>query len=233
MNIKSLASGSKGNAYYISDGQTPLLIECGISIRELQKGTEFKLSRMQGILVSHGHNDHCKAVHDCIRAGLDIYAPPEVFRSKKIHGHRCKPVTPFKGFNIGSLFVLPFDCVHDCVNFGYLLHSNHSGERLLYFTDTCMVRYRFGGITHIMAECNYSLEAVDRNVALGYIPESLKERLITSHMSIDNLLEFFKANDMSQVKEIYLIHLSENNSHAESFKNAVAELTGKNVFVCY
>jgi len=232
MIIKPLASGSRGNAYCVSDGQTTVLIECGIPAAELQKGTGFNLSRLQGILISHGHNDHCRAIHDCIRVGPDIYAPAEVFAAKGVHGNHCNAVQPFKGFHIGTFFVLPFDCVHDCVNYGYLLHSNHSGGRLIYFTDTCMVKYRFDGLTHIMGECNYSLEAVIRSIELGYIPASMKERLKTCHMSIDSLLEYLRVNDIRRVREIYLLHLSENNSHAENFKTAVTELTGKNVFVC-
>ena len=192
MMIKTLASGSRGNAYYISDGQTSLLLECGISLNDLLVGTDFNLSQVKGVLVSHQHNDHCKSVNDCIRLGLDVYAPNAVFETKKASGHRCKPVTPFKGFTVGSFFILPFDCNHDCVNYGYLIHSNYSEERLLFFTDTYMVKYKFPGVTHIMAECNYSLEAVDYSVKQGYIPAEIKKRLIMSHMSIDNLLVFLR-----------------------------------------
>lgn len=232
MIIKAIASGSKGNAYYITDGKTPLLLECGIPIKELQIGTGFKLSQVGGVLISHQHNDHCKSISDCIRAGLDVYAPSEVYKVKKVKGRRCKEIHPLKGFTVGTFYILPFECDHDCVNYGFLLHSNHSGERLLYFTDTYMVKYKFDGVTHIMAECNYSVEAVDYSIAHGYIPASLKERLKMSHMSIDNLLEFLKANDLGKVQQIYLIHLSENNSQAEEFKAAVQKLTGKEVFVC-
>ena len=233
MTIEALASGSKGNAYMVSDGETRVLIECGVPIGKLRQLTGFKLSKMQGVLVSHRHEDHCRALLGCISAGVDAYAPQDVFDHKGARGSRCRPAEPLKPFRVGTFSALPFECHHDCECYGYLLHSMATGERLWYFTDTYMVTERFEGVTHIMAECNYSAAALDESVSMGWFPAELKERVARTHMSIDNLLKLLAANDLSQVKEIHLIHMSESNSRAESFKAAVESQTGKPTFAHY
>ena len=49
------ASGSSGNCYRITDGRTPLLLECGISIDRIRKGCGFRLSEIKACLISHEH----------------------------------------------------------------------------------------------------------------------------------------------------------------------------------
>lgn len=229
MEIKAISSGSKGNAYYISDGETQLLIECGVTMKKLRGDMEFPFQETQGILISHHHSDHCKAIQKCREAGAEIYAPADVYAYTKTEGERCHAVTPFRAFTVGTFTILAFDLQHDCVNYGYLITSRSTGERLLYFTDTYMVKYRFPGLTHIMAECNYSLSMLRQNVHLGLTPLWLKDRIKVSHMSIEHLEEFFKANDLADVKKLYLIHLSENNGNANVFRRRIRKVTGKDV----
>jgi phosphoribosyl 1,2-cyclic phosphodiesterase len=57
-------------------------------------------------------------------------------------------------------------------------------------------------------------------------------RLRRSHMSIDNVLDFLKANDISAIEKIYLLHLSSGNSDEKDFKNRVQKATGVPVEVC-
>jgi phosphoribosyl 1,2-cyclic phosphodiesterase len=53
--IKTLASGSSGNAYHISDGKANVLIECGIPIAKIKQGLNYRLSEVEGVLISHEH----------------------------------------------------------------------------------------------------------------------------------------------------------------------------------
>lgn len=229
MIIKAISSGSKGNAYFISDGATKLLIECGVSLRKIRQSKGFEFDDISGILVSHKHGDHCKSIKECVNAGAEIYAPAEVFEAHLLNSKSCHAVKPFKGFSIGSLTILPFDLNHDCINYGFLICSRETGEKLLYFTDTYMVKYKFSGITHIMAECNYSNEFLKNNTQMGLVPAWLKDRIKVSHMSIENLLKFMKENDLSKVEKIYLIHISETNGNAKVFKHEIKKATGKQV----
>ena len=82
-----------------------------------------------------------------------------------------------------------------------------------------------------MVECNYSLDILKRNVDAGTVPKELKTRILKSHFSLENVKQFLRANDLSKVQEIWLLHLSDGNSNAERFKREIQELTGKMVFV--
>lgn len=55
LEIKQIASGSTGNCYRISDGKTNLLIEAGITIRKIKEALMFRLSEIEGCLISHEH----------------------------------------------------------------------------------------------------------------------------------------------------------------------------------
>ena len=61
MTFTSLASSSRGNAYVVSDGETTLLLECGLTFKELQKRLGYGVAGITACLVSHEHQDHAKA----------------------------------------------------------------------------------------------------------------------------------------------------------------------------
>lgn len=232
MDIKVLASGSKGNCYWITDGTTPLLLECGISTREVRERIGFRLAEIAACLVSHEHQDHAKAVADVLRAGVEVYTSPGTIKALGLEHHRLRPVRAKETFKVGTWTVRAFETQHDAQEpLGFLLHSRASNERLLYATDTYYIRYKFPGLTHIMVECNYAADILEANVKRGSVPEVLKKRLLTSHFSLDNVKEFLKANDLSQVREIWLLHLSDGNSDAERFKREVQALTGRPVYI--
>lgn len=233
MRITVIASGSSGNAYRISDGDTALLLDAGVPLKEIQRALNFRVRDLSGCLITHEHGDHAKAAGDLAKAGVDIYASSGTIAARSLTGHRIKPVEALKEIQIGTFSVMPFDIQHDAKEpLGFLLTSRIRGEKLLYFTDTYYIKYRFAGLTHIMGECNYSMDIVEESVRKGYIPQELVPRLIKSHMSLDHFLDLLRANDLRQVKQIYLLHLSGNNSDAERFKTAVQKLTGTEVYVC-
>jgi len=229
--ITTIATGSTGNCYHITDGETSLLLEAGISYRNIQKSLNFKTRDIAGVLISHEHQDHCKAVKDVARAGLNIYMSAGTKNALSINHHRIKTVQNQKPFTLGTWTILPFDVEHDVSEpYGFLL-ANKAGDKLLFATDTYYIRYRFPGLTHIMVECNYSLSILNENIASGRVHKAMKGRLLQSHFSLENVKEFMKANDLSKVQEIHLLHLSDSNSDEELFKREIQELTGKLVFV--
>lgn len=229
--IRTLASGSSGNAYLIDDGHTQLLLECGISFKDIQIALDFKTSNIAGCLVSHEHKDHTKGLKDVLRNGIDVYASKGTIEQENIKHHRLKPVKAKQQFEVGTWKILPFDVEHDVAEpLGFLL-MNEQGERLLFATDTYYVRYKFKGLTHIMIEANYSMEILDQNINSGLVHPAMKNRLIKSHFSLENVKEFLRANDLSKVQEIHLIHLSNNNSDERLFKYEVQKLTGKPVYI--
>lgn len=229
--ITAFGSSSKGNAYRVSDGVTPLLLECGIKYRDIQKGFNFRMSDVAGCLISHEHGDHSKSIKDVLKSGIDCYMSAGTSEALGINHHRIKKVEAKKQFTLGTWTILPFDVQHDVSEpLGFLL-ANQAGEKLLFATDTYYIKYKFQGLTHIMVEANYSLEILMDNIQHGSVPPVMKKRLMHSHFSLENVKEFLKANDLSKVQEIWLLHLSDNNSNAEQFKKEIMELTGKLVYV--
>jgi phosphoribosyl 1,2-cyclic phosphodiesterase len=174
--------------------------------------------------------DHSKAVKDIMRAGIDCYMGRGTAEALEVSGHRANIIKAKQQFRIGTWTILPFETQHDAFNLGFLL-ANQDGEKLLYATDTYFIRYRFQSLTHIMIEANYNLDILKRNVDAGAVPKALKNRLLKSHFSLENVKRFLQANDLGKVQEIWLLHLSNGNSDAERFKREVMELTGKPVYI--
>ncbi|KIL46973.1 beta-lactamase [Jeotgalibacillus alimentarius] len=227
IDIKVLGSSSKGNAYRVTDGTTSLLLECGIKFSEIQKKLNFETSDIEGCLVSHEHGDHRAGLKDVLKAGINTYMSTGTAEAIGIDHHRIRKVEVKKSFKVGTWTILPFDVEHD-VNepFGFML-QNEQGERLLFATDTYYIKYKFQNLTHIMIETNYSMNILKENIAEGRVPAILKKRLMQSHFSLENALDFFRANDLSKVQEIWLLHLSSNNSDEDHFKCEVQKVTGK------
>lgn len=177
--------------------------------------------------MSISHKDHCKALKDIVKAGIDCYMSQGTAEALKATGHRIKTIRAREQFKVGTWTILPFELQHDAAEpLGFLL-ANTAGEKLLYITDSYYCRYRFNGITHLMIECNHSYDILRANVESGALPVELKNRLIKSHFSLENVKEFLKANDISKVQEIWLIHMSDGNSDEARFKKEIQELTGK------
>ena len=83
-----------------------------------------------------------------------------------------------------------------------------------------------------MGECNYTRERVQENLAEDVLPTVRAARLMHSHMSLQHLVEFLEASDLSRLKQIYLVHLSAENSDEAEMKREIQRLTGAEVYVC-
>jgi len=228
--ITPLASSSKANAYLISDGKTPLLLECGIRFTELRKACNFRLSSMAGCLLSHSHQDHAKSAKDLIKAGIDIYTSQGTAEALSLSGHRLHIVKAEAPFKINSWMVYAYNTIHDAPEpLEFLLMSG--GNRIRFITDTAYTKYQIAGITHLMIEINYQDEILDQNIKDGKVPYVMKKRLLHSHLSLKNACEFLRANDLSRLKAVYLLHLSDGNSNAEEIKKTVQGITGKQTYI--
>ena len=87
------------------------------------------------------------------------------------------------------------------------------------------------GLTHICIECNYDEETLSENVTQGKIDPVLRQRIVENHMSLDRVKAMLFANDLSNVEEIWLLHLSDENADAERFRKEIFWLTGRRVHV--
>ena len=227
MDIKIIASGSSGNAYLIGDGKTRLLLDAGIPFKRIQIGCGFRTSSIDGCLVTHRHGDHAMAIPKLLQRGITVYSNADVAELHK----GVRVLMPLQEHTIRTFRVLPFEAEHDVQCFGYQVTSEETGEKLIYITDSAYVKYTFSGLTHIMIEANYAQEIMIDNVRDGKIPFSLAERVAGTHMSIDTLIDLLRANDMTKVRQIYLLHLSDGNSDAAAFRRQVQQETGAEVYI--
>lgn len=228
--IKSLASSSSGNCYRIDDGKTPLLLEAGIPIKKIKEGLAFKLSEIRGCLLSHEHGDHSKAIPELMSAGINVYASEGTAQALNIQKHhRCHIVKAKRMFDVCSWRVMPFQTIHDAAEpLGFYLIS---AETLVFLTDSAYCPVRFPRIDYLMLECNYSDAVLRENVRTGKISPAQRKRILHSHFGLENVLEFLRANDLSKLKEIHLLHLSNNNADAAEIRRQVAGITGCPVYV--
>ena len=231
MDIQIIATGSRGNAYRVSDGDTAVLLDAGIPFRDLQRALGFRLSDIKGALITHAHKDHSRACADLLFRGVRVYTSAGTADACDLHGASLRTVNSLAAFDVGTFRVIPFDVAHDAPEpLGFLLTSDVTEERLLYFTDTFYLKYRFPGVTHLLGECNHDDEGIEEAVRQGYVPAKLAPRLVRSHMSLDTFLQFLRQMDRSRLKQIYLLHMSANNSNEKRFVEEVQKLTGVEVY---
>jgi len=225
--IKIHATGSKGNCYVIQDGDCRIMIDPGIPIKEIRKKCDFNLSSLDFVLISHEHKDHCKALKDLMRIGIMCAMSAGTLKHFEPDGSLYHLLQSELVWERCGWKVLPFAVEHDADEpLGFLIQSP-GGKKILYATDTYYIKWRFKGVTHYMVECNYAEDLLATNDGL---PEDVKRRVRTSHFEIENVKAFFKAQDLSKTEQIYLIHLSDDNSDEDRFVKEIERTTGKPVY---
>jgi phosphoribosyl 1,2-cyclic phosphodiesterase len=227
MEIKVISSGSEGNCYLIKNEDTTLLIECGISFKKVQKALDFKVSDIDGCLISHEHMDHAKAAKDLIKAGVDIYTSQGTAEALGIDdSHRFKKIITS---TIGSFTIFTFNLEHDAEEpIGFYITDKNTRESLFFITDTMYCKYSFP-CDYLMIEVNYVAESINKNKNLDPI---LRKRIKENHMSLETALDFLKKLHKERLKKIYVLHLSDNNSDAELIKSEIQKATGVSVVIC-
>ena len=244
MKIEVLASGSKGNAYKVSDGKTTLLIECGIPYKQLQRILKFKVSDIDACLITHEHKDHSHAWKELNKFGVSVYMTSGTAEALGVEYRTVKTFKRFIGNpsmktgmckfdyqveKIGSFLVRPFQVIHDASEpVGYLMESIETGESLVFITDTMYTPHTFKDVDYYMIECNYVQSILDDKG----LDVHFRNRIRKSHMSLETVLEFLSKTDLTKTKAIYVMHLSDNNSDEELIKTEIQKATGKQVIIC-
>ena len=220
-----MASSSSGNAYLVSDADTKILLECGVSHKKLQKLSGFSLNEFQACLVSHEHKDHAKAVEELISRGMAVYMSPGTAEALETEG--AELIEDKGQFNVGSLDIVPFATFHDAAEpLGFLIKSRVDGDVLAFATDTVNLRYKFPGLNILAIEANYDKNILER---CEKMPEKVRYRITNAHMEIDTLCDYLRSLDLSQCREIHLLHLSDATSHEGHFINKVARAVPRGI----
>ncbi len=230
MKLKVLGSGSSGNSYLLTDSDNNmLLVECGVHPVEIKKAIDFDLSNVSGVLVTHGHQDHCRAINHLAASGLSIYASKGTLEeTNMIQHHRSVVMKPSEQHYIGPYIVKGFEIIHDTKEpFGFLIHHSESGN-IVFLTDTVYSKFRFYNIKHWIVEANYDQEIIDTNPNGNTF---VRDRVLQSHMSIQTLEKMLAANDLSQTRTIVLTHLSDTNSNQYTAKERIRNRFSKETHI--
>lgn len=221
MKFEILASSSRGNVYTVSDRDTRILLECGVSYKKLKQLCGFSTSDMAACLISHEHKDHSGCVKDLIAAGMTVYMSSGTAEAIELNGAALDAAMCTehgKQISIGSIDIVPFATFHDAKEpQGFLFRSRVDGDILAFATDTVNLQYRFPGVNILAIEANYDKYILERSQR----PEKVKKRIQNTHMEIDVLCDYLRFLDLSECREIYLLHLSDGTSHEGHFINKV------------
>lgn len=215
--LKILSSGSSGNCYILECGNEQLIIELGVSWKEILKGLKYDLSKVVACLASHRHADHSCAISHALKNGIDVYSCEDV---QNIHP-QVKTLKKGVKTLIGRFSVQPIPLYHNVPNIGFLVEHSEFGK-LVFVTDTNEIPYRFKNINIFLVECNYDADLLIENACNNVYSQSASE----NHMELNDTMEFLKQNYSSSTQSIVLIHLSNGNINAELAKKRVQEELG-------
>lgn len=233
MRVLPLASSSAGNAIALEEEGSLLLLDAGIPFRKLQVALRHRASALEGVLLTHEHADHSRAIADLLgKAHVEVFATEGTLDALGIPPvYLARVVEPLEPFRAGAWTALAFPVRHDAREpVGYLVRSP-AGAKILYLTDASSTSYRFRDLTHVLVEANHAPAILDRAVESGSTDASLALRIRQNHLSLAGALAVLEATNVETIEEIWLIHLSDGHSDARAFRDAVERATGRPTFV--
>lgn len=238
--IASLNSGSNGNCYYIGNQQEAILVDAGISCREIErrmKRLNLSMQKLRGVFISHEHTDHIRGLYSLVKKyHLPVYITTPTLKNGRLFldRHYINEFQAHEPLTIGALTVTPFPKLHDAVD-PYSFIVSCSNINIGVFTDIGLPCQNV--ITHFQKchaaflEANYDDEMLDN----GNYPIHLKKRIRSEygHLSNRQALELFKKHRPAFMSHLLLSHLSQNNNcpkiveelfvpHSEGVKIVVA-----------
>ncbi len=234
LKVCAIASGSNGNCYYIGTERHAIVIDAGLSARQLQlRMLECKIdpATIKAIIISHEHSDHSRGAKVLSKQlNIPVYITKSTFNAtrKNIRPTDIKWFEPNSAFNIGEFEIYAFSKKHDAVE-GCSFRIVHNNRHIGVMTDigeACeSTRREFSLCEFVFLESNYD----DEMLVNGSYPIHLKQRVSSSigHLSNTQALELLKNNAGSSLHTILLSHLSAENNSPELVLHAFRELASK------
>ena len=219
LSITSLNSGSNGNCYYIGNSTEAVLIDAGISCREIEKRMKrlgLFIEKIKAVFISHEHTDHISGVPTFIKKyKVPVYITAATLRNGKLKFEK-KLIRAFKAHEpiiIGDLAVTAFPKLHDASD-PYSFIVDCKKIRVGVFTDIgtpCKQLIKHFKKCHAaFLEANYDEQMLEE----GRYPFFLKNRIRggLGHLSNKQALECFITHKPAFMSHLFLSHLSKNNN---------------------
>ena len=226
-----LGSGSKGNATYVEDGETAILIDAGFSGVEVERrlaAVGVEPGRLSAIVLTHEHSDHVRGVGVLSRKlAVPVYGNAATLaaaaRALK-RPHALHTFVTGRAFTLGRLTLHPFVLSHDAAEPVGLVIEGQSGRRLGYCTDTGFVsrlmRCRLAGCHALILEANHDPDLL----RAGPYPPALQQRVRSKsgHLANHEAAEALTACLHPGLQHVVLAHVSEANNHPTRIERAMA-----------
>jgi len=217
--ISLLASGSRGNSLYLETGSTRLLVDAGLSLREMKvrlAAIAVTPESIDGVLLTHEHVDH----------GRSVAAWAHAYKVPVIGHHQClgllpgrRPLASAREFDAGAPFTFrdlqiePFSVTHDaaaCVGFVVEGGAGKVGFATDLGIATRLVTQRLAGCRALILEFNHDEELLRD----GPYPWHLKQRIRSNHGHLSNAASAQLLEDSlwDGLEAVFLAHLSEANN---------------------
>lgn len=218
--ITSLNSGSNGNCYYAGNAQDAVLIDAGLSCREIVKRMNYlrlSMNQVRALFISHEHSDHITGAAQLSKQyRLPVYILPHTYKNAdmRIQPELVYTFTPNEKTMVASMTIMPFTKYHDAAD-PVSFVVEHDGIKAGVFTDigrVCKTVIHYFKQCHAcFLESNYDPQMLDE----GRYPVHLKRRISggNGHLSNAQALELFIKHRPSYMSHLLLSHLSENNNH--------------------
>lgn len=235
LSVCVLASGSKGNAIYISDGRTSILMDAGLSGIEIQRrmqAAQLDIQDLNAIVVSHEHSDHVRGVGVISRRyKLPVYITKATANAAATQLGRIHEMHHFdigQTFAIKELAIHPFATSHDAQDpAGFTVARN--GRKVGIATDlgiaTGMVKQHLKTCSLLVLEANHD----PAMLAGGPYPWPLKQRIKSrnGHLSNQESRDLLGEIKHDGLRHVILAHLSEVNNTPEKALEAVCQAIGE------
>ena len=156
-------------------------------------------------------DDHSRSLKDFKSMGIPVFAPYEKFEPHfytKIYGEF--DVKDFPLTTTDNRWTHTNADGSECPCYGFLITHPEMG-RMLYVTDTNLIKWKFKGINHILLGTNYDKDFVNVD------NQSKANHVFRGHLSIDTACEFVKSNNSNDLKNVIMCHLSSENADSDSF----------------
>jgi phosphoribosyl 1,2-cyclic phosphodiesterase len=231
LSVCVLASGSKGNATYVSDGDTAILVDAGLSGIEIARRMEaagLQMDSLKAILVSHEHSDHVRGVGVLARRhGLPVYITRDTAAAAASQLGRIDNLKYFetgRDFCIHGLSIHPFTTSHDAHDpSGFTIAQN--GHKIGIATDmgiaTGMVKEHLKACSLLVLEANHDPTMLIE----GPYPWPLKQRIKSrnGHLSNQDSRDLLAEIKHEGLCHVILAHLSETNNTPEKAMHAALQ----------
>lgn len=222
MVLEVLGSSSLGNCYILKNKEEVLLIEAGLPIKHINKALGFNFDNVVGCIVSHKHGDHSMAL-DKLDGLINIYTNKDTAISKNLRNYSL--IEHMKLMNIGGFKIIPFELNHDVECHGFFIEHKDMG-RLVFITDSAYCDYKFVDVNHIMVECNFDYTSLNKAIDNGKTPSFQKNRLIGTHMELQETISVIKNNKSDMLDNVLLLHLSPRNSDEKIMISSIQKELG-------